>query len=93
MVQVVSKPTKSSDIQQLAGGMVTAGSTTLSLQVPTLIAHKFQPEMCSSEEAAKGTAVLLAIRKVLNDKNTPDDICLDKLLDKAGVLHSTYFSG
>jgi DNA replication protein DnaC len=59
----------------------------------TLIAHEFKPEMCSKDQADDAIAALLTVRKVLDDKDTPEDISLDELLDKAKVSNSTYLLG
>ena len=48
----------------------------------TLIAREFQPDMCLKDQAGEAIAALLAVRKVLDDKDTHEDISLDELLDK-----------
>ena len=59
----------------------------------TLIAREFKPDMCSIDQADDATASLLKVRKVLDDKDTPEKISLDELLDKARVSSSTYLLG
>ena len=59
----------------------------------TLIAREFQPDMCSKDRADEAIAALVAVRKVLDDKDTPEDISLDELLVKAKVSNSTYLLG
>ena len=49
--------------------------------------------MCSKDQAGEAIAAVLAIRKVLDDKDTREDISLDELLDKAKVSNSTYLLG
>ena len=50
--------------------------------------------MCSNNKAGKATAALVAVRyRYLVDKHNCEDTSLDELLDKAGILYSTYFLG
>ena len=58
-----------------------------------LIAREFKSDMCSKYQADDATASLLKVRKVLDDKDTPEDISLDELLYEARVSSSTYLLG
>ena len=58
-----------------------------------LIAREAEAQELSSEEEAQGKAALVAVREVLDAKDTPDEISLDDVLDKAGVSHDTYCQG
>ena len=56
-------------------------------------AREFQPDVCSKDQADEAIAAVVAVRKVLDDKDTPEDISLDELLDKAKVSSNTYLLG
>ena len=48
----------------------------------TVIARERQPDMCSKDQADEAIATLVAVKKVLEDKDTPEDLTLDEILDK-----------
>ena len=58
----------------------------------TVIARQTAPDD-SSEETKAAMAAVVAVRNVLDDKNTPEDISLEQLLDRAKVPHDTYVRG
>ena len=58
----------------------------------TVIARQVPPDD-SSEETKAAMAAVVAVRNVLDDKNTPEDISLEQLLDRAKVPHDTYVRG
>ena len=58
----------------------------------TVIARQVPPDD-SSEEIKAAMAAVVAVRNVLDDKNTPEDISLEQLLDRAKVPHNTYVRG
>ena len=65
---------KSTSIQLRAGEMEDVDFIILGHQVPhTLIAREIMPDMCSDDETKDAQKALLEVRKVLEDKNTPDD--------------------
>ena len=47
-----------------------------------MIAREHQPDMCSKDQADEAIAALVAVKKVLEDKDTPEDLTLDEILDK-----------
>lgn len=49
--------------------------------------------MCAKHQADDVVAALLTIRKAFDNKDTPEDISLDELLDKARVFRCTYLLG
>ena len=57
----------------------------------TIIARESQ--LCSDEQASEALSALAAVKKVLDDKNTAEEISLDELLDKAKVSFSAYLLG
>ena len=38
--------------------------------------------MCSKDQADEAIATLVAVKKVLEDKDTPEDLTLDQILNK-----------
>ena len=50
-------------------------------------------EVSCTEEAKLAKEALLTVRKVLDDKDTSDDVTLDELLVKAGVSEDIYLQG
>ena len=48
----------------------------------TVIACEHQPDMCSKDQADEAIAALVAVKKVLEDKDTPEDLTRDEILDK-----------
>ena len=61
----------------------------------TVIARKISSteEANEAKRATEAKAALLAVRKVLEDKDTADNISLDELLIKAGVPEAIYLQG
>ena len=58
----------------------------------TLIAREFHSGS-STKQAEEAKASLVAVRKILDDKDTPEHITLDELLDKSKVSCNTYLQG
>ena len=64
-----------------------------STQSETVIAQQSTAATYPEELAEQGMTALAAVRKVLDDKDTPEDISMDELLTKANVSHSIYLCG
>ena len=59
----------------------------------TVIARQATAATYPEELAEQGMKALAAVGKVLDDKDTPEDISMDELLTKANVSHSIYLCG
>ena len=59
----------------------------------TVIARQSTAATYPEELAEQGMKALAAVRKVVDDKDTPEDISMDELLTKANVSHSIYMCG
>ena len=57
-----------------------------------MIARQAAPDD-SSEETKAATVAVVAVRNILDDKNTPEYISLEQLLDNAKVPQDTYVRG
>ena len=58
-----------------------------------MIARQSSAATYPEELAEQGMKALAAVRKVPDDKETPEDISIDELLTKANVSHSIYLCG
>ena len=59
----------------------------------TVIAHQSSAVTYPKEQAEQALKALVAVRNVLDDKDTPEDISMEELLSKANVSHSMYLCG
>ena len=59
----------------------------------TVIACQSTAATHSEEQAEQAVKALVAVWKVLDDKDTPKDISMDELLSKASVSHDMYLCG
>ena len=60
---------------------------------PCTVKARQVPPDDSSEETKAAMAAVVAVRSVLDDKNTAEYISLEQLLDRAKVPHDTYVRG
>ena len=58
-----------------------------------MIARQSTAATYPEEQAEKAVSALAAVRKVLDNKDTPKDISMDELLLKAGVSSDMYLCG
>ena len=59
----------------------------------TVIARESTAATYPEEQAEQAVKALAAVRKILDDKNTPEDISMDELFLKAGVSSNIYLCG
>ena len=64
-----------------------------SVDSETVIARQCTAATYPEEQAEQAVKALAAVRKVLDDKDTPEDISMDELLLKAGVSSDMYLCG
>ena len=65
--------------------MASVDSTILVLQTQTVIARQSTAATYPEEQAEQALKALAAVRNVLDDNDTPEDISMDELLNKAEV--------
>ena len=59
----------------------------------TVIAHQSIAATYPEEQAEQAVKALAAVRKILDDKDTPEDISMNELFVKAGVSSDIYLCG
>ena len=84
---------KSTSIQLRAGGMEDVDFIILGHPAPTHLLLVKLCLVCVMMKKLRMLKRLLEVRKVLEDKNTPDDISLEKVLEKADVAMGIYIQG
>ena len=73
-----------------AGNMANVVSTIPALLVQKVISRQSTSATYPEEQAKEAVQALAAVKKVLDDKDTPQDITMDELLLKANVSNAMY---